>query len=135
MRLATKLLVLVLAKDYALLRTLPLSLLGSLSERNKMKLRLRWAEKYEVVREYPSFEVNSEDFPELELEMLQVYNASNITERSKALDALEYKMHQVQPEGGETIFELLGPYDDYDKSEVFTISDEVGAFKLTSEEE
>jgi hypothetical protein len=135
MRLATKLLVLVLAKDYALLRTLPLSLLGSLSERNKMKLRLRWAEKYEVVREYPSFEVNSEDFPELELEILQVYNASNITERSKALDALEYKMHQVQPEGGETIFELLGPYDDYDKSEVFTISDEVGAFKLTSEEE
>lgn len=100
-----------------------------------MKLRLRWAEKYEVVREYPSFEVSSEDFPELELEMLQVYNASNITERSKALDALEYKMHQVQPEGGETIFELLGPYDDYDKSEVFTISDEIGSFKLTAEEE
>ena len=65
-----------------------------------MKLKFHWAEKYEVVREYPSFEVSSEDFPELELEMLQVYNASNITERSKALDALEYKMHQVQPEGG-----------------------------------
>ena len=50
-----------------------------------MKLRLHWAEKYEVVREYPSFEIDSEEFPELELEMLNVYNASTTTERNIAL--------------------------------------------------
>ena len=99
-----------------------------------MKLRLHWAEKYEVVREYPSFEVNTDDFPELELEMLQVYNAGSSEERDRALDALEYKMHQVQPEGGETIFELLGPYDNHDQSEVIMISDEIGSFKITEEE-
>ena len=53
-----------------------------------MKLRLHWAEKYEVVREFPSFELDSEHFPELELEMLQVHNAGSAPERMQALDAL-----------------------------------------------
>ena len=101
-----------------------------------MKLRLHWAEKYEVVREYPSFELDSKDFPELELEMLQVHNAGSAPERVQALDALEYKMHQTQPEGGETIFEMLGPYDHdkYELSKVHTVSDEVGSFALTEED-
>ena len=101
-----------------------------------MKLRLHWAEKYEVVREYPSFELDSKDFPELELEMLQVYNAGTTSERMQALDALEYKMHQVQPEGGETIFEMFGPYDHdkFEQSKVHTVGDEIGSFALTEEE-
>ena len=43
-----------------------------------MKLKLHWAEKYEVVREFPSFVLDSKKFPELELEMLQVYNAGSL---------------------------------------------------------
>ena len=102
-----------------------------------MKLRLHWAEKYEVVREYPSFEIDSRDFPELELEMLQVHNAGSAPERMQALDALEYKMHQVQPEGGETIFEMFGPYDHdkFEQSQVHTIGNEIGSFVITEGEE
>ena len=101
-----------------------------------MKLKIHWAEKYETVRVYPSFELDSEQFPELELEMLQVHNAGSLEQRTQALDALEYKMHQVQPEGGETIFEMLGPYDPdkFKMSEVYTLSDEIGSFELTEEE-
>lgn len=101
-----------------------------------MKLKLHWTEKYEVVREYPSFVIDSEVFPELELEMLQVHNAGSVAERSQALDALEYKMHQTQPEGGETVFEMLGPYDHdkFEMSQVHMVSDEIGSFALTDEE-
>lgn len=100
-----------------------------------MKLRLHWAERYEVVREYPSFEIDSKDFPELELEMLQVHNAGSAPERLQALDALEYKMHQTQPGGGETIFEMFGPHDHnkFKQSEVRPLGDEVGSFALTEE--
>tara|TARA_A100001515_G_scaffold84417_1_gene67005 strand:- start:2009 stop:2317 length:309 start_codon:yes stop_codon:yes gene_type:complete len=102
-----------------------------------MKLRVNWAEKYEVVREFPSFVLDSNEFPELELEMLQVYNAGSAPERSQALDALEYKMHQTQPEGGETIFEMLGPYDHdkFEMSEVHMVGDEIGSLVLTEEKE
>lgn len=102
-----------------------------------MKLRLHWAEKFETVRVYPPFEVDSQEFPELELEMLQVHNAGSLAQRAKALDALEYKMHQVRPEGGETIFEMFGPHD-HDKfklAKTHTITDEVGAFVLTEKDE
>ncbi len=101
-----------------------------------MKLKIHWAEKYETVRVYPSFEVDSQDFPEIELEMLQVHNAGSLEQRERALDALEYKMHQVQPEGGETIFEMLGPYDPdkFNMSEIHTLGDEIGSFALTEEE-
>ena len=102
-----------------------------------MKLRLHWAEKYEVVREFPSFELDSEQFPELELEMLQVHNAGSAPERQLALDALEYKMHQTQPEGGETVFDMLGPYDHekYNLSEVHMVGEEIGSLVLTEEED
>ena len=72
-----------------------------------MKLKLHWAEKHVTTRVYPSFELDSEQFPELELEMIQVHNAGSLEQRAQALDALEYKMHQTQPEGGETIFEMF----------------------------
>ena len=101
-----------------------------------MKLKIHWAEKYEVIREFPSFELDSEQFPELELEMLQVHAAGSAPERTQALDALEYKMHQTQPEGGETIFEMFGPYDHdkYELSKVYTVSDEIGSFVLTEDD-
>ena len=102
-----------------------------------MKLRVHWAEKYEVVREFPSFVLDSNDFPELEMEMLQVHTAGSANERNQALDALEYKMHQVQPEGGETIFEMFGPYDHdkFEMSEVHMVGEEIGSLVLTEEEE
>ena len=102
-----------------------------------MKLKIHWAEKYEVVREYPSFILDSEEFPELELEMLQVHNAGSAPERAQALDALEYKMHQTQPEGGETVFDMLGPYnhDKFEMSQVHTVGDEIGSLVLTEDEE
>lgn len=98
-----------------------------------MKLRLHWAEKFETVRVYPSFEIDSQKFPELELEMLQVHSAGSLEQRAQALDALEYKMHQTQTDGGETIFEMLGPYDHdkFEQSRTHAVTDEVGAFVLT----
>lgn len=100
-----------------------------------MKLRLHWAEKYEVVREFPSFEIDSEQFPELEVEMLQVHNAGSLDERAGALDALEYKMHHTETPGGETIFEMFGPHDHdkFENSKVYSVSDEIGSFALSEE--
>lgn len=102
-----------------------------------MKLKIHWAERCETLRVYPSFELDSEEFPELELEMLQVHNAGSIEQQQQALDALEYKMHQIQPEGGETIFEMFGPYDPdkFRMSEVHTVGDEIGSLALTEGEE
>mgnify|MGYP003114578445 CR=1 FL=1 len=101
-----------------------------------MKLQLNWFEKYEVIREFPAFELDSNDFPELEMEMLQVYHAGSAPERVQALDALEYKMHQSQIDGGETIFEMFGPcdHDKFEQSKVYSISDEIGSFMLAEEE-
>jgi hypothetical protein len=102
-----------------------------------MKLRLHWAEKYEVVREYPSFEIDSKEVPELELEMLQVYSAESPAEQASALDALEYKMHQTQIDGGESIFEMFGPHDHskFEESKIYSVSDEIGSLVIAGEEE
>jgi len=103
-----------------------------------MKLKLHWTEKYEVVREFPSFVLDSQKFPELEMEMLQVYNAGSLDERESALGQLEYKMHQTTTgQRGETIFQMIGPYEKekYDQSVVHTLNDEdCGFFSLTEEE-
>lgn len=100
-----------------------------------MKLRLHWAERYEVVREFPSFELDSKEFPELELEMLQVHNAKNQQERNIALAGLEEKMHQTETHG-ETIFSMVGPSNcPSDDVVVYNIGDEdCGCFELTGEE-
>jgi hypothetical protein len=77
-----------------------------------MKLKLHWSEKCNVVRTYPSFELDSERYPELELEMVQVYNAGSLGEREQALGQLENKMQHTQcPERGETVFSLIAPQD------------------------
>ena len=101
-----------------------------------MKLRLHWAEKYEVVREFPTFEIDSREYPELELEMLKVHNASTISERDIALADLEYKMRHTTTERGEVIFSMVEPYiSDADQAVVHTIGDEdCGFFQITEEE-
>ena len=101
-----------------------------------MKLRLHWAEKYEVVREFPTFEIDSQEYPELELEMLKVHNASTISERDIALADLEYKMRHTTTERGEVIFSMVEPYIcDTDQAVVHTIGDEdCGFFQITEEE-
>ncbi len=101
-----------------------------------MKLRLHWAEKYEVVREFPTFEIDSEQYPELELEMLKVYNASSAIDRDIALADLEYKMRNTKTDRGEVIFSMVEPYTcDNDQAVVHTIGDEdCGCFQLTEDE-
>jgi len=101
-----------------------------------MKLRLHWAEQYEVVREYPSFELDSKEFPELELEMLQIHNAGNASDRSAALADLEHKMHHTKTERGVTIFSMVEPYQGkHDQSVIHTIGDDdCGCFQLTEEQ-
>ena len=101
-----------------------------------MKLRLHWSEKYEVVREFPTFEIDSQKYPELELEMLKVYNASTTEERNIALADLEYKMRHTTTDRGEVIFSMVEPYIcDRDQAVVHTIGDEeCGCFQLTEED-
>jgi len=101
-----------------------------------MELRLHWSERSEMVREYPSFTITSEQYPELELELEQVYRARNEHEQREALGNLEYKMHHTQTgERGETIFEMVGPYNSYDESVVYTITEDAGSFRVTEEKE
>ncbi len=100
-----------------------------------MKLKLHWLERSEVVREYPSFTLTAEQYPELELELVEVYRASTEQEQKEALDNLEYKMHHTQiGERGETIFEMVGPYNSYDESVVYPIVEGAGSFRLAEEE-
>mgnify|MGYP003981083955 CR=1 FL=1 len=100
-----------------------------------MKLRLHWAEKYETVREYPSFELDSQEYPELELEMTQVFSAETSQARDIALADLEHKMNVTQTERGETIFSMVSPSRDRDESVVYNVSDEdCGCFQVTEEE-
>ena len=97
-----------------------------------MKLRLHWSERSEVIREYPSFTITSEQYPELELELADVYRARTEQEQRKALDNLEYKMHHTQVgERGETIFEMVGPYNSYNDSVVYPIVEPAGSFRIT----
>lgn len=101
-----------------------------------MELRLHWSERSEMVREYPSFTITSEKYPELELELEQVYRAQSEHEQREALDNLEYKMHHTQTgERGETIFEMVGPYNSYDESVVYPTTEDAGSFRITREKE
>ena len=101
-----------------------------------MKLRLHWAAQYEVVREYPPFEIDSKEFPELELEMLQVHSAGSLRDRDTALADLEHKMHNTKTERGETIFSMVEPYQGkYDQSVVHSVGDEDAGFLQLTEGE
>ena len=96
-----------------------------------MKLKLHWAEKYEMVREYPTFELDSENFPELELEMRQVYSAGSAGQQETALADLEYKMHHTTTERGESIFQIVAPMNGFESAHVYPIAEEEGFLTLT----
>jgi len=98
-----------------------------------MKLRLHWGEKYHMVREYPTFELDSETFPQLEAEMLQVYNAGSFDAQQQALGQLEYKMQTTKDPRGETIFSMVGPFNKSDQSIVYPVTEEQGFLNLTGE--
>lgn len=101
-----------------------------------MKLKLHWAEKFEVVREYPAFELDSQRHPELELEMLEVYNAGTSQQQQQALADLEYKMHHTQvSERGETIFEMIGPHNSFNDVEEYPITEQAGSLCLANDKE
>ena len=89
-----------------------------------MKIRLHWSEKYEMVREYPSFELDS-----------QVYNAGSAPEREQALGGLEYKMRMTEVhDRGETIFQMFGPASGpLEDSHLYPASAEVGGLYITEE--
>ena len=86
-----------------------------------MKLKLHWQEKYEVVREFPSFELSNEEYTELELEIMDIYNARSTETGDRA----------------EPIFEMVEPYsfDLYQDAKVYPITEEIGSLVITSEEE
>lgn len=89
-----------------------------------------------MVRKFPSFELNSKEYPELELEMLKVHNAGSLQDRNSALEDLEYKMRHTTTERGEAIFSMVEPYTtDTDQAVVHTVGDEdCGFFQLTEDE-
>jgi hypothetical protein len=86
-----------------------------------MKIRLHWSEQYEVVRTYPAFIMDTEQFPELELEIANVYTAQEgggVSQIKEALFDLEHKMYQPQPAGslnspsrGECIMDMVQPWE------------------------
>jgi hypothetical protein len=99
-----------------------------------MKLKLHWSEQCNVIRRFPTFELDSEKFPELELEMLQVYKAGSLGERERALHDLENKMHATRcTNRGETIFNMLGPYQGDDFTTEFLADDDRGSLVLAEE--
>jgi hypothetical protein len=99
-----------------------------------MKLKLHWSERSEIVREYPAFTLTTQQFPELELEIQQVHRARTAQEEKAALDHLEYKMHHTTSgERGETIFEMMGPYNSHSESIVYPIVDSEGSLQVTEE--
>ncbi len=97
-----------------------------------MKLHLQWVEKFEMVREYPSFTLSTEQYPELELEIQKVYDAEEPAQRGEALADLEYKMNHSTHQG-ETIIDLVNPWDQYDQADVYTISGEDEGFLKISD--
>ena len=101
-----------------------------------MKLRLHWSERFEVVREYPSFELDSEKHPELELDMLNVYGAETLRQQEQALADLEYKMHHTEDTSrGETIFQMIGPYNSFSEAQEYPITEQAGSLRLVDKEE
>jgi hypothetical protein len=64
-----------------------------------MKIKLHWQEESLMVRTYPSFVLDSKEFPELELEIQNVYEAQQAKEElDKPLDDLLYKMQTTEVE-------------------------------------
>jgi|21_taG_2_1085346.scaffolds.fasta_scaffold00379_7 hypothetical protein len=64
-----------------------------------MKIKLHWQEESLLVRTYPDFILDSKEFPELELEIQNVYEAQRGNQDlEKPLDDLIYKMETTEVE-------------------------------------
>lgn len=89
-----------------------------------MKLKFHWSEQCQAIRTFPPFELDSEQFPELELEMLQVYNAGSLSDRDRALSALATKMQDTPGTSrGETIFSMVAPAPEDEVQTEFVLND------------
>jgi hypothetical protein len=89
-----------------------------------MKLKVYGTKMYEVCKEYRPFVIDSKEFPELELEMEAVAEASFMGDQpneKQALENLYAKMHDTRVKGstsqdeyqrGETIMSFLGAFEE-----------------------
>jgi hypothetical protein len=97
-----------------------------------MKLHLQWVEKFEMVREYPTFTLTAQEYPELELEIQRVYDAEDTTQGEAALADLKHKMgHSTHR--GETIIDFINPWDQYAEAEVYVVPGEAEGFLKISD--
>tara|TARA_R100000008_G_C3524889_1_gene136042 strand:- start:273 stop:623 length:351 start_codon:yes stop_codon:yes gene_type:complete len=110
-----------------------------------MKLKLYGLEVYEVAKKYPEFTLDSEKFPELELEMEAVAEADRMGDRvatQYALEELYIKMYDTEVKGswgdenhGLDIMSLVGPFDPKDPDTISEdYSDESAMFRLVGVE-
>ena len=87
-----------------------------------MKIRIRGTETFKVEKMFEPITLDSEQFPELQLEIEAVAEANfmgNTTEEERALESLYAKMHDTTPKGsfhnesqrGESVMSLLGPFE------------------------
>lgn len=108
-----------------------------------MKLKLYGLETYEVAKKYPSFVLDSKEYPELELEMLAVAEADYMGSAEKTQNALEelyIKMYDTPAKGsiGEVdysidIMSAVAPFDGHDEAKE-DYGDETILFKLIAVE-
>ena len=99
-----------------------------------MKLKFHWSDQCQAIRTFPTFELDSEKFPQLELEMLQVYNAGSLNDRERALNALATKMQGTPATSrGETIFSMVAPAPEDDVQTEFVLNDNDQPFLVLAE--
>ena len=91
-----------------------------------MKIRLHWTEEYQTVRKYPAFTLDTKEYPQLELEVQNIYDAYTTgTDMKGSLGTLMEKMHNTKVEciyedsepASVDIISIIEPYHDCDASE------------------
>jgi len=108
-----------------------------------MKLKLYGMEVYEVAKKYPAFTLDSQEYPELELEMQAVAEADYMGSREATANALEelyIKMYDTPTKGSfgddsytTDIMTMVAPFDGHDEA-TEDYGDETIIFKLMSVE-
>lgn len=106
-----------------------------------MKLKLYGMEVYEVAKKYPPFTLDSQEYPELELEMQAIAEADYMGNREATANALEelyIKMYDTPTKGSygdgsytSDIMTTVAPFDGHDEA-TENYSDETIVFKLMS---
>ena len=108
-----------------------------------MKLKLYGMEVYEVAKKYPPFTLDSQEYPELELEMHAIAEADCMGNReamANALEELYVKMYDTPTKGSfgddsytSDIMSVVAPFDGHDEA-TKDYGDETIIFKLMSVE-